>query len=85
MRRAAGISSATVHDETILLDTRSGTYYTLNSTGAAVWGLLVEPRTLPEIEAGLVEEFSVERETLQRDLRELLEDMRRHRLIEEDG
>jgi PqqD family protein of HPr-rel-A system len=84
MRRAAGISSATVHDETVLLDTRQGKYFTLNPTGAAIWDLLAEPRSLTELRTALLERFDVDAETLSEDLSGLLGDLRRNGLIDED-
>ena len=84
MRRSAGISSATVQGEAVLLDTRRGMYYTLNPTGAAVWDLLAEPRSLAELRTALLERFEVDAETLSGDLGPLLDELRRHGLIDED-
>ena len=84
MRRAEGISSATVQGDAVLLDTRRGKYYTLNPTGAAVWELLLEPRSLAELRTALVERFDVDAETLSGDLSDLLDDLRRHGLIDDE-
>ena len=84
MRRAEGISSATVQGDAVLLDTRRGKYYTLNPTGAAVWELLLEPRSLVELKTALVERFDVDAETLSGDLSDLLDDLRRHGLIDDE-
>jgi len=84
MRRSEGISSATVQGEAVLLDTHRGKYYSLNPTGAAVWELLLEPRSLGELRAALLERFDVEPETLSADLGQLLDDLRQHGLIDED-
>ena len=84
MRRAEGISSATVRGDAVLLDTRRGKYYALNPTGAAVWELLLEPRSLAELRTALLERFDVEPETLSDDLGQLLDELRQHGLIDED-
>lgn len=84
MRRSEGISSATVQGDAVLLDTRRGKYYSLNPTGAAVWDLLAEPRSLAELRAALLERFEVDGETLSDDLGQLLDELRQHGLIDED-
>ena len=68
----------------MLLDTRRGKYYTLNPTGAAIWDLLSEPRSLAELRLALLERFEVDHETLSGDLSDLLDDLRRHGLVDED-
>jgi PqqD family protein of HPr-rel-A system len=84
VRRSEGISSATVQGEAVLLDTRRGSYYTLNPTGAAVWELLAEPRSLAELRTALLERFDVDAETLSGDLGHLLDELRQHGLVDED-
>ena len=69
----------------MLLDTRRGRYYTLNPTGAAVWELLAEPRSLAELRAALMERFDVDAETLSGDLGHLLAELRQNGLVAEDG
>ena len=83
VQRRPGIASARVHDEMVLLDLHQGTYYSLNGTGAAVWDLIEEPRTANELCTRLLERFVVAPEMLRRDVDELLDDLRRHGLIEE--
>ena len=68
----------------MLLDTRRGRYYTLNPTGAAVWELLAEPRSLAELHVALLERFDVDAETLSGDLGHLIDELRQHGLIDED-
>ena len=84
MRRSDGIASATVQGDAVLLDTRRGKYYSLNPTGAAVWELLAEPRSLAELRTALLERFDVDSRTLSGDLSALLDDLRRNGLIDED-
>jgi coenzyme PQQ synthesis protein D (PqqD) len=83
IRRGAGVTSAEVHGEAVLLDLRRGKYYSMNRTGAAVWELLSEPRTPSELHDALLERFDVEADALSGDLRDLLDDLRQHALIEE--
>jgi PqqD family protein of HPr-rel-A system len=84
VRRSDGISSAKVQGEVVLLDVRRGKYFALNPTGAAIWDLLAEPRSLAELRTALLEHFEVDSETLSTDLSDLLDELRRHGLIDED-
>jgi len=43
-RAADGIAFRTVRDGAVLVDLRSGAYFSLNATAAFVWGCLVEGR-----------------------------------------
>ena len=81
--RSPGVASAEVQGDAVLLELRRGTYYSLNRTGAVVWELLAEPRTLAEIHAALLARFDVEAAALHADLAELLADLRLHGLVEE--
>ena len=81
--RSPGVASAEVQGEAVLLELRRGTYYSLNSTGAVVWELLAEPRTLAKLHAALLARFEVEAAALHVDLAELLADLRLHGLVEE--
>ena len=67
----------------MLLDMRRGQYYALNPTGAAVWDLLAEPRSVTDLRTALLERFDVAPETLSKDLSDLLDELRRHGLIDE--
>lgn len=49
--------------------------YVLNETGAEVWRRLDGARSLHEIAHDLVNEYDVSRDTLERDLRELVGDL----------
>jgi hypothetical protein len=84
LRRGPRIASAEVHGEAVLLDLRHGKYYSLNRTGAAVWELLSQPRTLAELHEALFDRFDAEPETLRDDLTALLDDLRLHGLVDDE-
>ena len=73
-----------VQGEAVLLDTRRGKYYALNSTGAAVWDLLAQPRSLADLRSALGERFDVDPQTLAADLGDLLDELRHNGLIDEE-
>lgn len=66
-----------VHDEVMILDTRSDEFLGLNATGAAVWDVLIAGRPVAEAIDGLVENFDVARDTAEKDVAALLENLQR--------
>lgn len=55
-------------DERVLVHVGTGRIYSLNDTGARFWELLAQGCDREEIETALREEFTVDRETLRREL-----------------
>lgn len=64
-----------------LLDLRSGTYFTTNSVGKFVWGLVASPLTFNDIRRAVTESFDVGDEQCACDLEALLDDMVKAKLI----
>jgi hypothetical protein len=58
--------------------------FELNATGVRIWELLGNPRTLPEIERLLQEEFSGDPERVRADLHALVESLAHEKLIDEE-
>ena len=58
--------------ETVLLDLASESFFGLDAISTRVWALLQEGAGEPRIVDTLLEEYEVEREVLERDIRELL-------------
>ena len=63
-----------VGDETVILDLASGTYYGLDPVGARIWQLMAEGKTLATVCKILLDEFDVNRETLERDVLHLTQE-----------
>jgi len=57
--------------EAVVLNLDSGVYFTLNTTGTAVWQRIDGATSLEEIGRGLWEQFDITVEQAQRDLLEL--------------
>jgi hypothetical protein len=49
--------SCDVADEVVLLSVQNGQYYGLNPVAASIWRLIQKPRTLAEVQAGLLAEY----------------------------
>lgn len=67
-----GQTSAGMPGETVILHPGSGRYFGLDGVGDRVWQLVQSPRTFGEIRAMLLEEYEVEPERCERDLRGLV-------------
>jgi hypothetical protein len=57
-----------------LLDLRTGTYFSINSVGAFVWGRLSNPIAVSEIQSAMMAHYDVESEKCFDDLSKLLTD-----------
>jgi hypothetical protein len=64
-----------------LLDLRTGTYFSINSVGAFVWGMLRNPISVSEIQSALLAHYDVEKEKCFEDLSKLLKDLSEAGLI----
>ena len=59
--------------ETVLLDLASESYFGLDAVGTRVWQLLHDGKKQAELVEILLNEYEVERETLEKDIAELLD------------
>lgn len=73
--------SATVDGEEVVLHLGSGVYFGLDGVGARVWELLESPRTLSELVKRITEEYVVEPEECEHDLRRFLGELERKGLV----
>ena len=62
-----------ISGETVLLDLASESYFGLDAVGTRVWQLLNEGQGQSAMVDTLLEEYEVDRETLERDISELLD------------
>ena len=77
----AEVAYREVGGECVLLDLRTQSYFTLDTTGTRMWALLAEHHSLREVRGRLLAEFAVDAETLERDLRELVERLAKEGLV----
>ena len=76
------VVSAEVDGDLVVLDPRSGVYYSLNPVGARFWSLASGGSTLGVIVETLLSEYDVEREVLWQDLARLIDDLQERSLFE---
>lgn len=75
--RTTSVLTAEVRDEIVMMDVDSGRYLGLDDIGGDIWRRLEAPRTF----AGLVADYDAERGVIETDLKALLADMARHKLV----
>lgn len=71
-----------VADEAVILDVETAAYYSLRGTGLRIWELLGEGRPVEDIVSRLGAEFDAPEAVIRRDCGELVERLRRERMIE---
>jgi hypothetical protein len=76
-----GVMFNRVGEELVLLDLDQGTYLGLDSVGSRFWELLGEGASIGEATDTMLTEYEVSREELERDLEELLADLKKHKLL----
>jgi hypothetical protein len=68
-------------DESVLLNLKSGRYFSLDAVGTRIWQLLLEGRTLEATMVQLMREYDVSREELQADIAAFVRSLEAHGLV----
>ncbi len=79
--RNNGLLEAEVENEIVALNVENGTCYGLNPVGSRIWKLLAVPIRVNDICAQLLAEYRVETRTCERQVLDLLEELRAEGLI----
>jgi coenzyme PQQ biosynthesis protein PqqD len=79
--RVDGILTQQMPDALVLLDTKGGTYFSLDEVGARVWELVDGTRTVTDVVAQLAQEFDAPSETIRDDVVELLGELSAESLV----
>ena len=75
-------ASCDLGGEAVILSFKDGFYYGLDTLGGFVWKLIQEPRTISELRDFIINEFDVEQERCEQDLKKLLQELLTKGLIE---
>ena len=67
------VLSQEVSGETVLLDLQSEFYFGLDKTGTRIWELLQSGLSIQDLIGKMLDEFEVDRQTLEADVNALLE------------
>ena len=79
--RNDGLVEAEVENEIVALNVETGTCYGLNPVGSRIWRLLAVPIRISDICAKLLAEYKVESDACERQVLDLLEELRAEGLI----
>jgi hypothetical protein len=74
--------SSDLAGETAILNLKNGVYYGLDPVGSRLWSLVQEPTTFGEICDTLLGHYDVDKRTLESDIRDLLNQLAEHGLVE---
>ena len=81
LRVADGVIFKQVGDELVLLDFERGIYYGLDTIGARIWQVIADEKPVGEVVTELLEEYDVDRATLENDITRLLDELREKGLL----
>lgn len=79
------VQGTSLDGQTVLLDLRTGRYYTLNRLGAVIWEHCTGHKTISEIHAVLCDRFDVAPERVLDDLLGLVNHLLREGLLQREG
>lgn len=79
--RAATVRWQVVHEEALLMETRTGVQYSLNAVGLFIWQCMDGDTTCREIVHEIVDEFDVDGDTAWSDLLVFLDAMMKEDLV----
>lgn len=71
-------------DEIVILHLESGTYYSLEKSGAVIWTLLQEGVNLPEISARIAATYTISSATSEQSVQHFIEELLQEKLIISD-
>lgn len=80
-RHSSNASHQKVGEEAILINLTTGSYYSLNDTGAIFWELIDGRRTIADCAQLIATEYEVEPEMVEADLLELAAEFKAEGLI----
>lgn len=81
VRRKCDLIESEIDGEIVALHVDSGMCFGFNSTATRVWNLIEAPKSVGHIRKELMAEFNVDAETCDRQLSDLLEDLKKNGLI----
>jgi hypothetical protein len=73
-----------IDDETIILDSTTQEYFSLNEIGKVIWSLLEGNKNLEEIKAEMLDMYEVPQEQIEKDLLNFIQALEQKGLIKID-
>ncbi|HEY0242788.1 MAG TPA: PqqD family protein [Gemmatimonadaceae bacterium] len=78
------VLAAHLAGEAVLLNLLDKSYYRLNETAAAVWAGFEKGESRDQILAALIEQYSVEKDVVERELDSVIDEMKTRKLLVEN-
>ena len=73
-----------IDDETIILDSVTQEYFSINEIGKVIWSLIEEKKNLEEIKAEMLDMYEVPQEQIEKDLLNFIQALEQKGLIKVD-
>ena len=73
-----------IDEETIILDSTTQEYFSINEIGKVIWSLLEEKKNLEEIKAEMLDMYEVPEEQIEKDLLNFIQALEQKGLIKID-
>ena len=73
-----------IDEETIILDSVTQEYFSINEIGKVIWSLIEEKKNLEEIKAEMLDMYEVPEEQIEKDLLNFIQALEQKRLIKID-
>lgn len=81
-KRAVELLEADINEELVALDPDRGSCFGFNAVAKDVWRKLETPRSFDQLRSELIDEYDVSDDECTRDLKDVLDQMSRAKLIE---
>ncbi len=81
-RRAPGIASRKIGEETVLVSPKTGKVFVLNETGGLIWEMCDGERSVDQVAAHLAAEFGILPEQAGEDVLGLIQELAKRGLVE---
>lgn len=78
---APQVANETIDGEVVIINFVTGAYYSLDSTGACIWGLVELGATVGEMAADVCDRYQGNREEIESAVRQFVSELRREELI----
>lgn len=79
---SSGQTSTVVEGEAVIMDSRSGQYFSLSQVGARAWDLVTQPQILSQVRDTILNEYDVDSERCEEDLLRLFEELAEEGLVQ---
>ncbi len=73
-----------IDEETIILDSETQEYFSINEIGKVIWSLIEEKKNLEEIKAEMLDMYEVPQEQIEKDLLNFIQALEQKGLIKID-